>query len=115
MAHFIKEFFNSISSPVTLFTLAIGFLFLFLSFPKQFTSKWVSGPLAVLGVGFFLFGLTDAQFRRIVTTPDNVPIVAMLFLMAYLTWYAMWKAVRNDERLAEGKPPIEKEESDQKV
>jgi len=98
-----------------LFSLATGFLFLFLSFPKQFTSKPVSGLVAALGLGFFLFGLTDHHFRKIVTTPDNVPIVGMLFVMAYFTWYAMRKAVLNDERLTQGKPPIEKEESDQKV
>ncbi|MBI1977788.1 MAG: cytochrome C [Candidatus Omnitrophica bacterium] len=39
----------------------------------------------------------------------------MLFIMAYFTWFAMSKAVQNDERLAQGKPPIEKEESNQKV
>ena len=115
MAHLIKEFINSISSPVTIFTLATGFLFLFLSFPKQFTSNLVSGILAALGLGFFLFGLTDEHFRKIVSAADNVPIVGMLFVMVYFTWYAIRKAVRNDERLAEGKPPIEKEESDQKV
>lgn len=110
-----KESINSISSPVTLFTFAAGFLFLFVFFPKQFTSKWMSGLLVALILGFFLFGLTDEHFKKIVTTPDNVPIVAMLFVMAYFTWYAMRKAVINDDRLAEGKPPIEKEESDQKV
>lgn len=98
-----------------LFSLAAGFLFLFLSFPKQLTSKRVSGSVALLGIGFFLFGLTDDHFRKIVTTSDNVPIVGMLFVMAYFTWYAMRKAVLNDERLTQGKPPIEKEESDQKV
>src|SRR3989338_3983051 len=86
-----KEFINSISSPVTLFSFAIGTLVL------------------------FVFGLTDHHFRVIITTPDNVPIVAMFFLMAYFTWYAMRKAVLNDERLQEGHPPVEKEESEQKV
>ena len=98
-----------------LFTLAAGSLFLFLSFPRQATSKWVSGPIAILGLAFFAFGLTDEHFRTIVTFPDNVPIVALLFLMAYATWYAMRKAVINDDRLAQGKPPVEKEESDQKM
>ena len=97
------------------FSLTTGFLVLFLSFPKQFTSTRASISLACAGIGFFLFGLTDDHFRTIVTTPDNVPIVGMLFVMAYFTWYAMRKAVLNDGRLAEGKPPIEKEESDQKV
>ena len=110
-----KGFINEISSPVTLFTLAMGFLFLFLAFPKQFTSYRVSVPIAVAVLLFFAFGLADEHFRLIVTTPDNVPIVGMLFIMAYFTWYAMRKAVVNDERLAGGKPPIEKEESGQKV
>ena len=111
----IKELINSFSSPVLIFSLAAGFLFLFLSFPKQFTSPWVSIPIGGGVIGFFAFGLTDRQFRSIVTTPDNVPIVGMLFIMMYFTWYAMRKAVLNDERLGAGKPPIEKEESDQKV
>src|SRR3989338_7078976 len=115
MAHLIKGFINDISSPVMIFTLSTGFLFLFLAFPKQFTSKQVSGALAAFVVGFFLFVLTDHHFRTIVSTPDNVPIVGMLFVMAYFTWYAMRNAVLNDERLKEGKPPIEKEETDQKV
>ncbi len=75
----------------------------------------MSISLAAGIIAFFLFGVTDKQFRTIVTTPDNVPIVGMLFIMMYFTWYAMRKAVLNDERLAQGKPPIEKEESDQKV
>ena len=115
MTHLIKEAINSISSPVTLFTLTLAGLAVFLAFPKQLTAPRVSIPIAVLTILFFCFGLTDDQFRRIVTTPDNVPIVGLLFLMAYFTWYALWKAVRNDERLEAGKPPIEKEESDQKV
>jgi hypothetical protein len=115
MAEFFKQFVNSISSPVMLFTLSTGGLFLYVSFPKQSTSKWVSGPLAILSLCFFIFGLSDEHFRTIITMPDNVPIVAMLFIMAYFTWYALKKAAANDERLKEGKPPIEKEESDQKV
>lgn len=115
MAGFIKDLIDSYSSPVIIFSLATGFLFLFVSFPKFFTSKWPSLALLVLGLGFFLFGLADPHFNEIVTTPDNVPIVGMLFVMAYFTWYAMRKAVINDDRLVEGKPPLEKEESDQKV
>ncbi len=115
MAEIIKQFFNGISSPVMLFTLAGGLLFLFLSFPKQLTSPKVTIFFFALIIGFFLFGLTDEHFKTIVTTPDNVPIVGMFFLMIYFTWYSMRKAVVNDERIAAGKPPKEKEESDQKV
>jgi hypothetical protein len=115
MAEIIKQSINSISSPVTLFSLTIVGLFAFVTFPKVLTSKRVSLLIAAFALGFFAFGLTDHHFRTIVTTPDNVPIVGMLFLMGYFTWYAMHKAVKNDERIAAGKPPIEKEESDKKV
>lgn len=115
LAHVIKESLNAVSSPVALFTLAGVLLFLFVTFPKQMTSPKVSIPLGVLGIAFFIFGLTDEHFRMIVTTPDNVPIVGMFILMLYFNWYAMRKAVLNDERMLAGKPPIEKEESDQKV
>jgi len=111
----IKEFFNAISSPVVLFTLVSAVLFFFLAFPKQLTSPKVSIPLAIFGLIFFFFGLSDDHFRSIVALPDNVPIVGMFVIMIYFTWYAMRKAVLNDERMAQGKPPIEKEESDQKV
>ena len=62
---------------------------------------------AVLPVGAF-----DANFQLIIGKPDNVPIVGLIFSLLFLTWYAMREAVRNDQRIAAGKGPIEKEESD---
>ena len=29
-----------------------------------------------------------------------------------MTWYAMYQGVENDKRLAEGEPPVEKQEED---
>lgn len=115
MIETLKEAVNAFSSPVTIFSAAIIFFILFVTFPRQMTSLPVAISLAVLGIGFFLIGLTDDHFRTIVTTPDNVPIVAMLFIFGYFTWYAMRKATANDERMAQGRPPREKEESDIKV
>ncbi len=115
MIEVFKEAVNSFSSPVTIFTSAALFFALFVAFPKHFTSKPVSALLAALGIGFFLIGITDDHFRKIVTTPDNVPIVGMLFIFGYFTWFAMKKAVANDERIAQGKPTREKEESEEKV
>lgn len=115
MAELVKEFINHLSSPVMLFTLSTGLLFLFLSFPQHLTKPKYAFPFFGLIIAFFIFGLTDKHFASIVTLPDNVPIVGMFFIMVYFTWYAMRKAVLNDARMAEGKPPKEKEESDQKV
>ena len=69
------------------------------------------GLLGVLAA-FFSLGALDPNFRLIITKPDNVPIVGLIFLLIFLTWYAMREAVLNDRRIAAGRAPIEKEESD---
>ncbi len=115
MIEAFKEAVNSASSPVTIFTGSVVLFALVAVFPKQMTSKTVSTLLAVFGIAFFLIGLTDPHFRTIVTTPDNVPIVGMLFIFIYFTWFALKKAVINDELIAAGKPTKEKAEAEEKV
>ncbi|HXV28386.1 MAG TPA: hypothetical protein VD913_05400, partial [bacterium] len=115
MLEAFKEAVNAVSSPGTIFTGSLLFFALLVAFPKQLTSKVSSSILAVLGIGFFLVGLTDDHFRTIVTTPDNVPIVGMLFIFIFFTWFAIRKGVLNDELIAAGKPTKEKEEAEEKV
>ncbi len=115
MIEAFKIFINSVSSPATIFTLAVIVFILFVSFPKQATSAIVMIPLLIFAAAFLAIGLTDKHFYHIITTPDNVPIVGLIFIFGYFTWYAMRKAVINDERMAQGKPTIEKEETDEKV
>jgi hypothetical protein len=66
-------------------------------------------------LAFFGTGLTDEHFRKIVSAPDNVPIVGMIFIFGYFTWYAMKKAVENDRRIENGQPTIEQLETNEKV
>ena len=61
---------------------------------------------------FFVFGMFDPNFRLIVTKPDNVPIVGLIFLLVFFVWYSIREGVLNDRRIAAGKGPIEKAESD---
>ncbi len=110
-----KEFINSISSPVAIFTAAVAVFSLFVAFPRQATSKGMSLLFLSLVLGFFGVGLTDEHFRKVVCAPDNVPIVGMIFIFGYFTWFAMRKAVENDQRVERGEPTLEKTESDQKV
>jgi hypothetical protein len=51
--------------------------------------------------------MLDPNFALIVKKPDNVPIVAMLFLVGFFVWLSMHQAIRNDERIAAGLKPIE--------
>ena len=55
--------------------------------------------LALLCMGM---SMTDPNFAAIVTKPDNVPIVGLVFLLGFFTWLATYKAVQNDDRIAQG-------------
>ena len=69
------------------------------------------GALAIFTLFFGLGGL-DPNFRLIITKPDNVPIVGLIFLLVFFVWYSMKEAVLNDRRIAKGEGPEEKAESD---
>jgi hypothetical protein len=65
-----------------------------------------------LGIGvaatlFLAVSMLDANFLKIVKKPDNVPIVAMLFLVGFFWWLSMRQAHENDERIARGEKPRE--------
>lgn len=67
---------------------------------------WIglNASLLLMGVS-----MTDPEFAAIVTKPDNVPIVAMVYLLALFTWSATAQAVENDRRMAAGQGPVEKD------
>ncbi len=54
------------------------------------------------------FSIAEPNFASIVTKPDNVPIVGLVFLLGFFTWLATAQAVKNDARDKEGLPPLEK-------
>ena len=112
---FIKEFINAITAPYFLITAAGILLFVSLKYPGKF---YTNRSALIVFSGMFLFlGLSviDPNFRKIVTKPDNVPIVGMLFLIPFFTWFALREGVRNDERKEKGQPLIEREETADKV
>jgi hypothetical protein len=108
----IKGFFNALTRPELFFALAVLALVVLVWKRDRLSTNAVGyGLLGVLGL-FFVFGMFDPNFRLIVTKPDNVPIVGLIFLLVFFTWYAMREAVLNDQRIAAGSGPIEKAESD---
>ena len=36
------------------------------------------------------------NFLKILSKPDNIPIVALLLVVIGYTWYGLWRARRND-------------------
>jgi len=73
--------------------------------------KW----LLIAGLGGFALSMFDPNFYLIAAKPDNVPIVAMIFLLAIFTWIALRKAYLNDHAILAGGIPYEKTESDEKL
>lgn len=79
--------------------------------------NWLAKPnvgwvLLNLSLIFLCVSMTDWDFRQIVGKPDNVPIVAMLFIVGFFTWLYFYRANENDRRAAEGRPPVEAENNE---
>ena len=106
----IKDFFNFFADPRVFFTLTLSLLILLVWKREAFASTRIGWGLQIFLAVFFGFGLFDENFRLIIGKPDNVPIVALIFLLIFFTWYSIREGVLNDKRIADGKPPIEKEE-----
>jgi len=108
----IKGIFNAIADPRLYFLLMVFTLVLLVwKREKITTNAFGIGALVIFGLFFGLGGL-DPNFRLIITKPDNVPIVGLIFLLVFFVWYSMKEAVLNDRRMAKGDGPIEKAESD---
>src|ERR1051325_10638170 len=112
---FIKTIINALTAPYFLITAAAILLLVSLKYPAKFYNNKVAAIVFGCMFAFLAISILDPNFRLIVTKPDNVPIVGMLFLVPFFTWFSMREAVRNDKRIEEGKPLIEQEETAEKV
>ena len=78
---------------------------------KRYINKWtIWGALIVLAVIWALNVHDWHQLWKISSAPDNVPIVAMLFLVPFFTWLGIKQAVANDRLIEnlEGDPKLAK-------
>ena len=82
--------------------------------PRLWDTK-VGLRLLIVGAIAFAVSMFDPNFYLIAAKPDNVPIVAMIFLLGLFTWIALRKAYLNDQQIAVGGIPWEKSESDEKL
>src|SRR5436189_1168842 len=89
---FLKSIFNALADPRLFFILAAGSLALLVWKRDKAASNAVGyGILGFLTI-FFAFGSFDPNFRLIVTKPDNVPIVGLIFLLLFFVWYSTREA-----------------------
>src|SRR2546428_881394 len=125
MIEALKHSVNWLSAPPRFFTITLAAFFVLL-FPGELGPAWLrrlTRPLqtvyrpkvggivfAVLG-GLFLASCFDPNFALIVLKPDNVPIAAMIFLVAFFVWFALKEGRRNDDLKGAGEPIVAKRET----
>jgi hypothetical protein len=110
----LKDGVNYVMGPTTYFLLAvIGFSAL-LVFRRIVTQPSVAWSILMFVLWFAGLAMTNDSFKNIITKPDNVPIVMLIFSVGFCTWLALRKGVINDERIGRGEPPLEKV-ADEKV
>src|SRR5436309_2443169 len=108
----IKGAINAVADPRLFFMLAVAGLGVIVWKREAVASNAVGYGLLGALAAFFIFGTFDVNFRQIVTKPDNVPIVGLIFLLVFFVWYSIREGVLNDRRIMAGQGPIEKAESD---
>src|SRR5881394_224942 len=108
----LKAVINSLANPRLFFLMSVAGLIFMIWKREVFSRKAVGyGLLGFLAL-FLVFGYFDPNFQLIILKPDNVPIVGLIFLIVFFTWYSIRQGVLNDQRIARGEGPIEKQESD---
>ena len=114
LVKFVKNAIDFLSAPQYLVTAALIGLILAIHWAPMWSKKGGIALFVIIAGGIGLSYL-DPNFNKVATLPDNVPIVGMIFLVGFFFWFAMSQAYENDRRIAEGLPPIEGEDSAQKV
>ena len=114
-AGFKSTFDSLFANPIVYFALStLGCIAMILlrEFWVKPTVVWILLNVLLIFIGL---SMTDWDFRQIVGKPDNVPIVAMLFIVGFLTWIYFRRAVDNDRRIEEGRPLFEQDEDNEMV
>jgi hypothetical protein len=105
---FIKQAVNEATGPVVYSVGTTAILAVLFAFREFFVQPMVAWGLLNATLIFMGLSMADPNFAAIVTKPDNVPIVGLIYLLGFFTWLATAKAVENDKRIAQGLEPLEK-------
>ena len=106
----LADWVNWGTNAVSYFVLSTIAFAVVLYFRKQLTSPAVAWGLLDLILLGFGWAMTNPDFRSIVAKEDNVPIVMLLAAVGFFTWLGLRRAVVNDDLIAGGKPPLEKDD-----
>lgn len=112
MPEILKEPINKASNPVAFFVGSTLIYVLMIVLRRWWTTPTAGWILLNLSILFMAMSITDYDFRQIVGKPDNVPIVAMLYIVGFFTWLYFKKSIDNDDRKAAGRPLFEQENAE---
>ncbi|MGB0452752.1 MAG: cytochrome C [Bacteriovoracaceae bacterium] len=103
----MKEFVNYMADPIRsfpIFTLMFWWMF---KYVRVFGSKAFAKWTTIASIPVIVWFCADPNFIKIILWPDNIPIIILLFAIAFFTWFSLHKAVENDKRIEAGEVPIE--------
>ena len=127
MIESLKHFINVATNPKIIFPIILLSLFfiipptdrlLRINKKLRLNLLWTkTGGIVIFSLVFvfLIFGLSDPNFKKIVTKADNVPIVGLLMLVIFFSWLSLKQGWENDARIAQGKPPKEAEDASEKI
>lgn len=107
----IKDAIDYMLGPVTFTLGSLAALVVLFAARRFFVKTWVAWSLFNASLVLLGLSLTDPEFANVAVRPDNVPIVAMVYLLGFFVWLAAAQAVENDERRKRGQGPVEAEYS----
>ena len=103
----LRDGLDALTGPVVVCASTLAVLLVLFRWRRFFVKPAVAWTLLNAALLFMGLSLTDSDFAKIITKPDNVAIVSMIFLLGYFTWLAAYKAQQNDERVVRGEEPLE--------
>jgi hypothetical protein len=104
----VRNFVDKVVGAESFFIAAVVGFVIVLSFRRFCTQPAVVWSVLNLSLLFGGWAMTNADFRSVVTKPDNVPIILLVYSVGWATWLSLRRAVINDDRIAKGEPPLEK-------
>ncbi len=111
----VRDLVDALCDPQWFLPLSVAVLAGALLAYRRWTKPRITLILAGAALACFGLALTNRNFRLIVERPDNIPIVGMLFLVAFFTWFSLRQAAVNDARIEKGEGPVEKAEAHDRV
>ena len=103
-------FVDAATNAVSYFVLSTLLFIAVLVFRRFLTAPPMALAILNLTLLFGGWAMTNEDFRSIIAKEDNIPIVILLFTVGFFTWLGLWRAVINDDLIAQNKPPMEKDD-----